>query len=605
MSRSLRGASAASFLALSCVGPFAAPAVSQVAAKDKAVASEGAELEGVTVTDTAIDEVKVDRVENPKFTRPILDLPQTVTVIGNTTIRQQNLLTLRDALATIPGITFGAGEGGTGYGDNINLRGFSATNDITVDGVRNSAFYSRNETFNIEQIEVFNGSNSVFNGSGGVGGTINISQKTPKPTDLTVLNGGIGTDDYYRATVDSNLRINDLIAVRLNAVYHHNDIPRRDVETSKRYGVAPSVTIGIDSPTSLTFAYQYLRDEGYPMYGVPFFPQFGGKPAGIDYSGYYGLRNVDQQNSTLHQGSLIFNHTFSDAVQIRNLARAEVVDQYTITSQPAGTFCLGNNLTPTGAACTATVRTVPITATSTPAQIAAANAANTLTIPAGYYLPTGGRGTGRKIRNQTFYDQLDLSAKFETFGLEHTMVIGGSALWEQYDQSTGNVLRTAAGFDPYAAPFSAPATGSTVTPANPLYNSGASLGVYNPLASVYSPSDVVAGPAATTGLARVYGSNAYNGPINFTKSAHTEGEQTSYAVYVFDAIKLTDWIEFNGGARYERVKGHTVTQNYSVTPGNSTVTINGVPTVVRFGQQTTRARSANADTLFSYRAGWS
>src|SRR3546814_7148427 len=79
-------------------------------------AAQGAKLGGMTVTDTAIDEspIKVEKAESPKYTRPLLDTPQTITVIGKETIRQQNLLTLREVLSTVPGITFGAGEGGFG-----------------------------------------------------------------------------------------------------------------------------------------------------------------------------------------------------------------------------------------------------------------------------------------------------------------------------------------------------------------------------------------------------------------------------------------------------------------------------------------------------------
>ncbi|MEC7933007.1 MAG: TonB-dependent receptor plug domain-containing protein, partial [Pseudomonadota bacterium] len=153
--------SATSFLALGCVGAlaFASTAHAQ---------EEAPKLGGMTVTDTALDEpeVKVERAESPKYVRPLLDMPQTITVIGNQTIQKQNLLTLRDVLSTIPGITFGAGEGGGGYGDNINLRGQSANTDISIDGVRDSAQYSRTDPFNIEQIEVTNGANSVYGGSG-------------------------------------------------------------------------------------------------------------------------------------------------------------------------------------------------------------------------------------------------------------------------------------------------------------------------------------------------------------------------------------------------------------------------------------------------------
>ena len=142
-----------SFLALGCVGALAFSGAAQAQAQGDETARK---LGGMTVTDTAIDEpaIKVDKPESPKYVRPLLDMPQTITIVGNQTIQKQNLLTLRDVLSTIPGITFGAGEGGGGYGDNINLRGQSANTDISIDGVRDSAQYSRTDPFNIEQIEV-------------------------------------------------------------------------------------------------------------------------------------------------------------------------------------------------------------------------------------------------------------------------------------------------------------------------------------------------------------------------------------------------------------------------------------------------------------------
>ncbi|RZJ97641.1 MAG: TonB-dependent siderophore receptor, partial [Novosphingobium sp.] len=127
------------FLALSCVGAIATASVAH---------GQEQKIGGVTVTDTAIDEnaVKVEKAESPKYTAPLLDTPQTITVISKASIQQQNLLTLRDVLQTVPGITFGAGEGGFGYGDRIILRGQDAKNDVTIDGVRSSAFLNRNET---------------------------------------------------------------------------------------------------------------------------------------------------------------------------------------------------------------------------------------------------------------------------------------------------------------------------------------------------------------------------------------------------------------------------------------------------------------------------
>ena len=171
------GKSSSFFLALGCVGFLSSPAL---ASDDAQSDVQQRTDQSITVTGTR----DTPELESPKATSDLLDTPQTVTVISDQTIRRQNLLTLRDVLATVPGITFGAGEGGGGYGDSINLRGYSASNDITQDGVRDSAQYSRTDPFNLQQIEVYNGANSVFSGSGSVGGTINLVSKVPQPTDL-------------------------------------------------------------------------------------------------------------------------------------------------------------------------------------------------------------------------------------------------------------------------------------------------------------------------------------------------------------------------------------------------------------------------------------
>ena len=536
---------APSFLALGCVG-----ALAFVSAAHGQEAAPSPKLGGMTVTDTAIDEseVKVEKAESPKYTRPLLDTPQTITVINKATIQQQNLLTLRDVLSTVPGITFGAGEGGFGYGDRIILRGQDAKSDVTIDGVRSQGYGNRNEVYNIEQVEVTNGANSVMNGGGSVAGTINLVTKRPLADDQTILNAGIGTDNYYRATVDANKRINDLIAVRLNAVYHENDVPGRDVEDYKRWGFAPAVTFGIDGPTSLTIQGEYLDDKAMPQYGLRYYANLGGFLDEFDREGYYGFANLDKQNSKTRSMQAIFSHEFSDAVKIRNLTRYENIKQDTITSQPNGTFCLAS----TGAQPQAPF--IGGTAAACPA-----------TVPAGYYLPTGGRGVQRFISNTTAYNQLDLSADFATGGVQHTMVLGVSALWERYKQTRGALPRNADGS----------------TPDFPLVN-------------IANPGDFVQGPA---GFA--YGNNEYDGPINFILQDKNIGEQTSYAAYLFDTMKFTDWLEINGGIRYEKVEGFSRTINFVTTPG-ATLGQVAPPTATSPNPSHFRMPS---DELFSYRVG--
>ncbi len=550
--------SSASFLALSCVGFIASAPAHAADPIDKAAIAAAAAADAQRRTATGVDSDRsrdddiivtgeMERtVESPKATRALLDTPQTITVIGDQTIRKQNLLTLRDVLQTVPGITFGAGEGGGGYGDSINLRGYSANNDITIDGVRDTAQYSRSETFNLQQVEVYNGANTVFSGSGSVGGNINLVTKVPQTTDLTVAGFGIGSDGYYRATLDSNVRVNDLVAVRLNAVGHKNRIPGRDVERNRRWGVAPSVTIGIDSPTSLTLQYLHQEDDNTPVYGVPYYRNAvnDGPLPGIDGndSAYYGIRNLDAQDVTVDQATARFAHAFSDTLSIRNLTRWQRVRQDSTTSAPQGVFCLGNNRTPTDTACTSSY-TSPVIYDGI-LRPATAAAPFVITVPANNYLASGPRGLVRNQLNQLLYNQTDLRASFATFGLEHTFVLGASFAWEDYQLSTGNSLRTA--------------TGVTVVPS---------------IINLTNPNTV------------------YTGPVNLIPSGRSEGGNTNAAVYAFDTIALLPQLELSLGGRYEHNKVDFRADTFSTTVGPA------------LGTYARGADQVSDETLFSYRAG--
>jgi catecholate siderophore receptor len=429
-------------------------------------------------------------VETPKATAPLLDTPQTVTVVSDQVIRKQNLLTLRDALATIPGITFGAGEGGGGYGDSINLRGYSANNDVTVDGVRDSAQYSRTDPFNLQQIEVYNGANSVFNGSGSVGGTINMVSKAPQAMDLAIFQAAAGTDDYYRAAADVNQRLGDELAVRINAVYHRNDVPGRDVESYERWGIAPSVTLGMMGPFSPTLAYVHQEDDNVPVYGVPYFKSGvnDGPLPGVDPSDYFGYRNLDEQEQTLDRLTLTLEHTFSDAVSIRNLTRWQQVDQHSQTSAPQGTFCLASTgRQPVGATGAATVG------------LACPN-----NLAPGFYAPSGPRGNVRDQSNELFVNQADLRVVTEAGSLRNTLVVGGSLTWEDYGITTTQLLRNA--------------DGSAFTGFPPI--------------ELANPNTV------------------YTGPVNPTITAQAEAETRNAAVYAFDTLEL-GIVELNASVRWE------------------------------------------------------
>jgi catecholate siderophore receptor len=511
-------AGARASLALSCVGPALLPfaalhaqTADQPAGPPAGHASQGAErsLGGVTVSDTAIDDVEVGRKQaSPKAVRPLRDTPQTITVISSQVMQQQNLLSLQDALATVPGITFGAGEGGSGYGDSITLRGFSANTDITIDNVRSSAQYSRSDMFNYSAVEVTNGSSSVTNGSGSVGGNINLVSKRPLEKDQAIVQGGVGTANYYRGTADISHHLSDTVAVRLNAMVHHNDVPGRQVEKNDRWGIAPSVTIGMGTANRLTLMYYHQEDRNIPQFGLPYFANqsatngYTGVLPGVDRSAYYGFRNLDTQHINSNQITSIFEHDFNSKVKLRNLIRYDDVQQFTRADGPEGTFCMPNGLTPVGLACATGQK-------------------------AGTFVPTGGsRGNTRDTRNQMFYEQADLSAVVNTGFIEHTLDLGFQLSKEYYTLASGNSERNADGTTPAAA-----------TAAYDLFNPN--IG------------------------------NTYTGPVNFIVSSRQKNNVEDYAAYLFDAAKLGSHFELNGGLRIERNLGHSTA--YTVSTAAATL----------------------------------
>src|SRR3546814_6604823 len=85
---------------------------------------------------------------------------------------------------------------------------------------------------------------------------------------------------------------------------HKNDVPGRDVDTYKRWGVAPSVSIGMAGPTKLTLQYLHQEDDNIPQYGVP---HYDGLTPGVHRSDYLGYRNVDRQENTVDQAPALFD----------------------------------------------------------------------------------------------------------------------------------------------------------------------------------------------------------------------------------------------------------------------------------------------------------
>jgi catecholate siderophore receptor len=266
-------------------------------------------------------------LSSTKYTEPLLNTPQTINVIPKAVMEEQGATTLRDVLKNVPGLTIAAGEGGNPAGDNLTLRGFSARNDIFVDGVRDLSPQSR-DPFNLEQVEVVKGPGSVYTGRGSAGGAINLLNKTPGLRRTFSGTLDFGTDRTRRATADLNLPFGDSVAFRMNLLGHHSGVAGRDVVKFDRWGLAPSLTFGLGKPTRATISYYKLKQNNVSDYGIPWVPatnnalvEFRDRPAPVPRDTFYGLRNRDFEKLDSDLVTLKFEHDFNDGLSLRNQLR--------------------------------------------------------------------------------------------------------------------------------------------------------------------------------------------------------------------------------------------------------------------------------------------
>jgi len=166
-------------------------------------ADSSIELEPTDIRSTQSGSYKTEQASSPKFTAPLVETPKSITVITEEMIRERGATTLVDVLRTTPGVTLGAGEGGTPLGDRPFIRGFEASTDMQIDGLRDLGRASR-ESFNVESVEIIKGPSSAYTGRGSTGGAINLVSKTAKVQDFSNLSLTLGTDNLWRTTVDLN-----------------------------------------------------------------------------------------------------------------------------------------------------------------------------------------------------------------------------------------------------------------------------------------------------------------------------------------------------------------------------------------------------------------
>ncbi len=315
------------------------------------VADKPVQLPGVVVSDSAAQE----SVSSAKFTEPVSDTPQTISVIPPEVYAAQGANSLSDVLRNTPGITFFAGEGGSANrtgGDSFYLRGFDTSNSIFIDGVRDEGA-AVHDVFNIDQVEVFKGP-SAENGRGGTAGYINLETKMPEVAAFQniELSHGFGAEGSLasdRATLDVNKPLPGFptggAAFRLNLMEQEGGVPGREYAENNRWGVAPSLALGLGTATRVLASYEHQYEHNVPDYGLPstavdgYAPDAGGKDPyfspGVDTANYYGFVNYDYEHVTNDSATLRVEHDFGSGLRVSNQVRYDVTGRRVEATSPS------------------------------------------------------------------------------------------------------------------------------------------------------------------------------------------------------------------------------------------------------------------------------
>ena len=257
-----------------------------------------------------------DQVTALKTPIPIIDVPQTLSIITDADILKQGFRSIGDIVRYTPGVNTSQGEG---HRDSVVFRGVRSTADFYLDGVRDDVQYYRS-LYNLEQVEILRGPNALLFGRGGTGGIINRVTKKPVLNDVFgSFDMGADTFGAFDFAVDYNIQTGESSALRIN--FHSDTLENhRDFYDGDRYGFNPTLRVQISPQTTLDLSYEHADHERFIDRGVP---TLNGEPVEAFEDIVFGdtdtnlqtLRadifraNVSHEFSDTRKGNLVFQYS--------------------------------------------------------------------------------------------------------------------------------------------------------------------------------------------------------------------------------------------------------------------------------------------------------
>jgi catecholate siderophore receptor len=256
-----------------------------------------------------------------KTNTPLINIPQSLSVITHEFIRDQNPQNLTDVTRYVPGVDVHQGEGNR---DELVIRGVNSSANFFVNGFRDDVQYYR-DVYNSHSVEVLKGPNAITFGRGSGGGLVNRTLKEADGTRIYETTAQTASFWDRRFTLDAGQAVSENFAARLNAMYEGSDT-FRDFVKFERYGINPTFTWKADEATTVKFSYEYFHDDrtadrGNPSQAVsgpgtarPFAPNG-------NLSTFFGSPSLNDARVNVQSVMASIDHDFQNGLTVKNSTR--------------------------------------------------------------------------------------------------------------------------------------------------------------------------------------------------------------------------------------------------------------------------------------------
>lgn len=256
-----------------------------------------------------------------KTDTPIIETPQSISVVTRDQISAINAKSLRDVLGYTAGVI--ATEADDRLTDSFVLRGFQISGSTYRDGMRymSNIYDGSQEPYGMERVEVLRGASSVLFGQAAPGGIINVVSKLPTREELHEIKAETGSNDRHQLATDHGGALSDTLSYRFTALERKSDTTTDHVPDDRTY-IAPSITWQPTEATRLTLLATYQKSTSAYVYGLPAEGTVLPNPNGhISRHTFLGEPGYDKSVITAWDVGYRFEHAFNDDFKVRQNLR--------------------------------------------------------------------------------------------------------------------------------------------------------------------------------------------------------------------------------------------------------------------------------------------